>query len=200
MKRRLLNLVTALSLLLCATALGAWWSRSHKPVFTYVYWHTSDLTITGGSITVACSDGDWWLHRETYWEVFDEQDVLRRESDWLPARGIHAVYQTFKGEDGGGRSPKWYWEWWRLRASHDENEDRRIPTDGEDETVTMRLSWTDVSLPAWLPALLFAILPTFRAMSALRACARPGPGHCQKCGYDLTGNVSGVCPECGQAR
>ncbi len=23
------------------------------------------------------------------------------------------------------------------------------------------------------------------------------PGHCQKCGYNLTGNVSGVCPECG---
>ena len=25
------------------------------------------------------------------------------------------------------------------------------------------------------------------------------PGHCQKCGYNLTGNVSGVCPECGTA-
>ncbi len=23
------------------------------------------------------------------------------------------------------------------------------------------------------------------------------PGHCQRCGYDLTGNLSGVCPECG---
>ena len=23
------------------------------------------------------------------------------------------------------------------------------------------------------------------------------PGHCQKCGYNLTGNVSGICPECG---
>jgi rubrerythrin len=23
-------------------------------------------------------------------------------------------------------------------------------------------------------------------------------GHCQKCGYNLTGNVSGVCPECGE--
>ncbi len=23
------------------------------------------------------------------------------------------------------------------------------------------------------------------------------PGHCQKCGYNLTGNVSGRCPECG---
>ena len=23
------------------------------------------------------------------------------------------------------------------------------------------------------------------------------PRHCQKCGYNLTGNVSGICPECG---
>lgn len=27
---------------------------------------------------------------------------------------------------------------------------------------------------------------------------RPPPGHCQACGYNLTGNVSGVCPECGE--
>ena len=26
---------------------------------------------------------------------------------------------------------------------------------------------------------------------------RREPGHCQKCDYDLTGNESGVCPECG---
>ncbi len=25
----------------------------------------------------------------------------------------------------------------------------------------------------------------------------PPPGHCRQCGYNLTGNVSGVCPECG---
>jgi hypothetical protein len=24
-------------------------------------------------------------------------------------------------------------------------------------------------------------------------------GQCPQCGYDLTGNVSGVCPECGEA-
>ncbi len=23
------------------------------------------------------------------------------------------------------------------------------------------------------------------------------PGHCKNCGYNLTGNVSGICPECG---
>jgi hypothetical protein len=28
---------------------------------------------------------------------------------------------------------------------------------------------------------------------------KPRPaGHCQNCGYDLTGNVSGRCPECGK--
>ena len=29
--------------------------------------------------------------------------------------------------------------------------------------------------------------------------ARYGPGQCRGCGYDLTGNVTGVCPECGAA-
>ena len=28
---------------------------------------------------------------------------------------------------------------------------------------------------------------------------RPPRGHCQGCGYNLTGNVTGVCPECGCA-
>ena len=26
---------------------------------------------------------------------------------------------------------------------------------------------------------------------------RQQPGHCVRCAYDLTGNTSGVCPECG---
>ena len=24
------------------------------------------------------------------------------------------------------------------------------------------------------------------------------PGHCTGCGYNLTGNISGTCPECGE--
>jgi len=33
-----------------------------------------------------------------------------------------------------------------------------------------------------------------------RRAARMASGHCVKCGYDLRGNVSGKCPECGERK
>ncbi len=49
-------------------------------------------------------------------------------------------------------------------------------------------------MPIWM--LLLAILaPTITFYLASR---RPLPGHC-RCGYNLTGNTSGICPECGNA-
>jgi hypothetical protein len=33
----------------------------------------------------------------------------------------------------------------------------------------------------------------------VRTEGRKAKGLCVRCGYDLTGNVSGVCPECGNA-
>jgi hypothetical protein len=53
-----------------------------------------------------------------------------------------------------------------------------------------------VTVPLWTPFLLVAI-PT--AILWWRDRRRFRQGHCQHCGYDLTGNVSGVCPECGTA-
>ncbi len=52
-------------------------------------------------------------------------------------------------------------------------------------------------LPFWIPSALFA--------AVFWSCYRPyylrrrrmKLGLCLRCGYDLTGNVSGVCPECG---
>ena len=50
-------------------------------------------------------------------------------------------------------------------------------------------------LPLWLPLLSLAI-PTALLWYRDR---RPPRGHCQECGYNLTGNVTGVCPEYGRA-
>ena len=43
--------------------------------------------------------------------------------------------------------------------------------------------------------LLCRAVPTWRARWEARW--RYPQGHCQTCGYNLTGNTSGVCPECG---
>jgi len=46
---------------------------------------------------------------------------------------------------------------------------------------------------AWLSAWYF--LERWFARDRMRRAK----GLCRNCGYDLTGNVSGVCPECGEA-
>jgi hypothetical protein len=52
-----------------------------------------------------------------------------------------------------------------------------------------------VIVPLWIPPLLIAIPTTILWYRDRR---RP-KGCCQGCGYDLTGNLSGICPECGVA-
>lgn len=51
-----------------------------------------------------------------------------------------------------------------------------------------------VFVPLWLPLVGVAIPTTL----AWRRCRRFPPGYCQKCGYDLAGNATGLCPECGK--
>jgi hypothetical protein len=53
---------------------------------------------------------------------------------------------------------------------------------------------SDLSLPLWILALAAAAI-----FAATFSRSKPAPGHCRKCGYDLTGNVSGRCPECGES-
>ena len=52
-----------------------------------------------------------------------------------------------------------------------------------------------VSVPLWL-AFLLVMLPTAVLWRRSRGSE---PGLCSFCGYDLTGNISGRCPECGEA-
>jgi hypothetical protein len=51
-----------------------------------------------------------------------------------------------------------------------------------------------VAVPTWIPGLFLMALLTLILWRR-----RTPAGHCLKCGYDLTGNVSGRCPECGSA-
>ncbi len=55
-------------------------------------------------------------------------------------------------------------------------------------------SGVDLLIPFWMLCLPVSVA-TFVLFYLDR---RPPKGHCRNCGYDLTGNESGVCPECGK--
>ena len=58
-----------------------------------------------------------------------------------------------------------------------------------------RFSYNVLAIPLWMP-LLTIVVPT---VILWRRCRRHPEGHRQTCGYNLAGNTSGRCAECGQA-
>ena len=69
------------------------------------------------------------------------------------------------------------------------------------ELNTMTLAISRMIIPLWVPFVLFAAYPTIAFIRGpLRRWRRRRKGLCIRCGYNLEGNVSGVCPECGEAR
>lgn len=65
------------------------------------------------------------------------------------------------------------------------------------------LPWAAIHARLPVPALIAClwVLPAYRAVKSLRGRLdkerRRRHGRCVACGYDLTGNVSGLCSECG---
>ena len=57
-----------------------------------------------------------------------------------------------------------------------------------------------VRVPLVIPLVIFLIYPSTVLVERLVRGRSFPPGHCVQCGYSLTGNVSGVCPECGAPR
>jgi hypothetical protein len=55
------------------------------------------------------------------------------------------------------------------------------------------LASDEIRIPLWSPLLLFVI----STIAAHYLGRRRGSTQCQACAYDLTGNTTGVCPECG---
>jgi hypothetical protein len=58
----------------------------------------------------------------------------------------------------------------------------------------------ELTVSSWLPAGLFGVWPAWALIRGpIRRRRRRTRGQCPGCGYDLTGNMSGLCPECGKA-
>lgn len=169
MRRHLLNLLTALSLLLC--------------VATVVLWSAAGPETRQASATV----GRHTRYRAT---THDGAVEFRRSAfSWEASRGSEIVY-------GAGMTDKWHWP--RRRAmgfvvyGYTEHfAERSGAPHSMDVTV--------VFLPYWLLAAVTAAPPAWWAWGSIarRARARRARvGLCRTCGYDLRATPD-RCPECG---
>lgn len=73
----------------------------------------------------------------------------------------------------------------------------RLPLVGERNIIGCQ-QWVDI--PAWAFAVLMLLFALYPMVVLVHAVVREhwrAKGFCVVCRYDLTGNVSGTCPECG---
>ena len=112
------------------------------------------------------------------------------------AQGTVAPTQTFElvgfGWKQGIQSPSLTFE---LRHG------RGTPSTVQDEQMrdTKEIYYQSLRLPLWVPFTLCSVWPVvafFRGPWC--RSGRRTNGLCGPCGYDLTGNESGTCPECGE--
>jgi hypothetical protein len=169
MKRRLLNLLTTLSLLLCLASL-AWLARS--------LWVMDYVAVT----TIRIQSG----------KARAEVGSLASAEAGVSVDLTVAVW-TDVGDVPAGRT---------IRFMPDPVPDApaagslaKFSVGRDNYPLAPGVGSLGLHFPIWLLSLIFGLLPAARLYRRLRP--KHPPGHCRRCGYDLTGNESGVCPECG---
>lgn len=188
--RWMLDGAALLSLLLCAVMAVAW-ARSGPSVRRSVE-HMS-IDAERWRVTLWCAsvyDGRMKVFRmaQTYSDGAGFESAVKPpfyQEGWVS----HGLDFTFNSEV----QPSF---WRRAGFSFDR---QAMTFLGMDQQV-----W-GMTLPLWFGVCITGLLPVARGMKLAGAwrrrmkTARAARGLCPACSYDLTGNVSRVCPECGAA-
>ena len=174
MKRRLLNVLTALSLLLCVVSTAAWVAA----------WQS----LPPGHFTAA----------ERVWEVRLGRGRLQFHSinDWRDPRTPSQKWSAFEGS--GLNIPRSDFDLSLLGGLIAINSGPDFVTLKDGTNLWVRR--VAFSSRLWVTAVLAALLPVtrFKAAAWRARGRRCMPGLCSSCGYDLRATPD-LCPECGTA-
>jgi hypothetical protein len=168
MGRRLLNFVTAVSVLLLVGVVVLWsrfavrWDIVHVRLPAHVVYLSSD----GSGLMVG-----WWP-RAVHDIFAGERSALKHES------------LTVSERDKQRRLFVTPYVWWRFAGFSGMRRPKDLP------------SAQAVRVPLWFPLVAAGVLPAAKLRSLARRHRRQRRGQCPACGYDLRA-TPGRCPECG---
>jgi hypothetical protein len=173
-KRRLVNLTAALSLLLCVATVG-WWARS--------YWRYDALNYADNPeyrFQIYAFRGLFGCSASWVTGPVSERWLSRHSASWWRDRSPVSIMSS--------RNDTWY--------GFSLNNTTYLMDLWDEKSQTRRVA---VTVPCWLPALLLALPPGMWAVqSARRRRMRRQAGvFCLTCGYDLRATPD-RCPECGK--
>jgi hypothetical protein len=166
--RRLLNLMTLLSLLLFV-AVAALWLRSQGP-----------------------ADG-WERHGLPAVRINSSRGVIRVELWYglLPT----SPFRPANARTPGVSPPTSHW-WNRAGFHLGKSRELTECVDLDHPEHSFTEVWC-AALPHWSLVLPLALLPLYRLKGLVLPASRPRLGHCRSCGYDLRATPT-RCPECGR--
>lgn len=172
MKRRLFNLLTAASLVLCVALLALAIRSFYMPEAVYrIPSVVQRMYAPSGSL----------------------EEVVTTETISVEGATLYYEFEarvSIEGFDSSAEPDHAEWKYARL---HDPRFFPRI-------WPSIDTTWgTEIVLPLWLPIIALSVLPLLWLCRMRKFRRRQRSNCCTACGYNLTGNVSGVCPECGTA-
>ena len=183
MKRRMVNLLTLLSLLLCVAVVALWarsYSMSYGMRWSDAETHGFTYSRFGRLLMHNTRSSNYGPPHSPRFEYFATRPHRLRDTDSF-VRMFRFDAATLRGTRRT--------EWCRFGFTY--------------ASVTNRgLDGVLVSLPLWLAAVITGLLPAVRLRVFLRQRARSRRqkiGSCPRCGYDLRATPD-RCPECGQSR
>jgi hypothetical protein len=171
MTRRLFTLVALLSLALCL-ATAVLWVRSYWTADRFGFSTLSAVWTDRGTLVTGHAEADPEMAPQgAFFPGYRHGELDDPEELFNPRRIAR------RG--------------WNIGVAHVERFPPRNPFPASREFFVVVEFWAIVATAAALPAMWLLKISKRRM--------RVRGGRCAQCGYNLTGNTSGVCPECGTA-
>jgi hypothetical protein len=194
MKRRLFNLLAAVSLVLCV-ATAVLWVRSHL-----VCDHLVFLPQAGGTLVSRSLRGEL-IGQRHHAPLNPQQAAMVRTYFSRPAAGlVWAARHTLPGEPG----VRFDWEFMGFAAFSTAGgtpvpnaPSHAVQSPSGQLVMAQWSAQTEVSIPHWSLGVLFAVLPSVALCRLRMRRRRRASGRCESCGYDLRATPD-RCPECGE--